>query len=199
MKKVFPALAYMNTPNLITTLGLALGVTAFYFLTESNLKAIVLCLFIASFLDFLDGFVAMKTDCRTNFGQILDSLVDFFICCVFPVAAVLVFLDAGVFLVATAAFYCACGLWRLAYYQITAAKKLEYYTGLPVPGAMLFVIAALWSALQYGLPAWILIAVFSLAGLLMVSFIRIKKYGVCQKTLCVLSLVFTVMVTAIQS
>ena len=199
MKKVFPALEYMNTPNFITTLGLALGVTACYFLTESNLKAIVLCLFIASFLDFLDGFVAMKTDCYTSFGQILDSLVDFFICCIIPAAAALVFLDAGVFLVATAAFYCACGLWRLAYYHITAAKNREYYTGLPVPGGMLIVIAALWAALQYGLPAWVLIAVFALTGLLMVSYIKIKKYGICQKTLCVLSLVFTVMVTAIQS
>ena len=197
MKKLFPVLEYMNVPNLITTLGLASGVAAYYLLTEGHFNGMVLCLFIASLMDLLDGFIATKMNRQTSFGQGMDSLVDFFVCCAFPVVAAFVTFDSDIFLTIAALFYCACGLWRLAYYYATSSENRKYFTGIPVPGVMLLVIAALWATLRFELPVWVLSATFAIMGLLMISCFKINKYGFCQKMLGGLWLVFIIVIMAL--
>jgi len=197
MKKYFPVLQYVNPPNLVTTLGMAFGVAACYYLVHGNLRATIVCLFIAMLMDVLDGLVAKLLDMKSTFGQQLDSLVDFFICCVMPVFIVLTFVGTGAHLVAALVFYAACGLWRLSHFTITAHKGRTHFTGLPVPGAMGIVCLAIWLTDFYALPDWPLTTAMALTGVLMISSFKIEKYGPLQKAVWVLSVVFVVLVLAL--
>ena len=192
MKKYFPVLQYVNVPNMITTTGLLFGIVACYYLAEGNLQAALVCLFLSTFMDLIDGFFAGKLKQRTRFGQYMDSLVDFFICCITPVWMVYAFVGNHFFLIVGLAFYCICGLWRLAYYNIIEADK--YFTGLPVPGAMMSVTIAIWGVHIYGLPVWVAAATFFIIGLLMISGINLRKYGLWQKAVAGIGLVFMVVV-----
>jgi len=194
MKKFFPVLQYINLPNSFTTLGLVFGIAACYFLIEGSLRGIFICLFFASLMDLIDGFFAEKFNQRTLFGQYADALVDFFICCIMPVLIVYTFLGSGILLISSVAFFCICGLWRLAYFNVVADEKRDYYTGLPVPGAMLIAMMTVWATVYYDLPVWISIVVFYLVGLFMVSFIKLVKYAIWQKLMWVVCLVFVLIV-----
>lgn len=188
----FPALKHFNIPNLITTLGMVFGIFAAYYLTQRDLRMAIICLFLASVMDFVDGFVASKMDKQTEFGQYLDTLVDFFTCCIIPVWMVHDLLGNSPIIIAALIVYCGCGLWRLAYYNIIEADK--YFTGLPVPGAMMSVTIAIWCVHIYGLPLWVAVVTFFVIGLLMISGINLKKYGLWQKVLGAVGAVFFVIV-----
>lgn len=192
MKKLFPVLEYMNVPNSITTLGLVFGIAACYFLVSNNLQGALICLSFSMLMDLCDGFFADKLDQQTEFGQYVDSLVDFFICCIIPILLVYTFVGSHFILVAALVFYCICGLWRLAYFN--TMEKEGHFIGLPVPGAMLFVTMAIWSVLHYGSPSWFIYLTLFLTGLLMVSFIKLQKYGLWQKSLWVVGLMFLVVI-----
>jgi len=195
MKSFFPALQYFNVPNAFTTLGLLFGIAACYLLAAGNVSGVIICLFLSTFIDFVDGFFAIKLNQQTNFGQYMDSIVDFFICCAIPVFMLYTLSGGSALTVTAAVVYCVCGLWRLAYYiSVTAAEKQSYYTGLPVPGGMLLSVASIWLVTSFELPVWICTVVFVLTGLLMASSIKLKKYGLCQKLLCVLWPAFMVAV-----
>ena len=190
--KLFPALTHFNIPNIVTTLGLIFGIAACYYLVDRNLRAAMVCLLFAGVCDLGDGFFATKLNQQSRFGQALDSLVDFFICVIMPVWIVHAFVGdswpARIGLV----FYCICGLWRLAYYTINEADKS--FTGLPVPSAMMLVIMATWSIVYSGFPEWVLTATFAITGVLMMSCIRLKKYGKWQIIMAGIGLAFFIMV-----
>ena len=190
--KIFPALAYFNVPNTITTTGLIFGIAACYYLVGRNLRAAMVCLFCAGVCDLVDGYFASKLNQQSRFGQVIDSLVDFFICVIMPVWIVHAFVGdswpARIGLV----FYCVCGLWRLSYYTITEADKS--FTGLPVPSAMMLVVIATWAIVYVGFPEWVLTVTFAVTGTLMLSCIRLKKYGKWQIIMAGIGLGFFVMV-----
>jgi len=193
LSKYFPALKHFNIPNMITTLGLVLGIFAAYFLTQQDLRMAIIMLGFAGLMDLMDGWVATKLNQQTEFGQYLDTLVDFFICCIMPIWMVHDLLIHGSlwenpFIVLSLIFYCMCGLWRLAYYNIIEAKK--HFTGLPVPGSMMFVTIAIWCVVMYGITVWLVIGTFFVIGLLMISGVQLTKYGLWQKAMGLIALVF---------
>ena len=188
MKKFFPVLEFMNVPNVITTLGLVFGIAACYFLVAGDLQGALICLSFSMLMDLCDGFFADRLNQQTQFGQYVDSLVDFFICCIIPILLVYTFVGSHLILVIALAFYCICGLWRLAYYNVM--ENDGHFIGLPVPGAMLLVTMAIWSVLHYGSPGWLVYLALFVTGLLMVSFIKLQKYGIWQKVMWVLGLGF---------
>jgi len=194
MKKYFPSLEYMNIPNMVTTLGLVSGVTAGYFLVEGSMRGAFLFLAFAMLMDLVDGFLAAKLNQQSRFGQYLDSLVDFFICCIMPGLLLLTFVENSALFVAAAAFVCICGLWRLAYFNVTAGEKRTYFTGMPVPGGALIGSMAMWLVVYYGFPAWVAAAAFFVAGLMMVAYIKLEKYGLWQKAMWAIGLAFAVLV-----
>lgn len=69
----------MNIANLLTLFRIAL-IPFFYFVFLSNFenKDIYACMIfiLASFTDFLDGYLARKYQLVTNFGKIMDPLAD---------------------------------------------------------------------------------------------------------------------------
>ena len=194
MKKYFPVLQYINIPNTFTTLGLVFGVVAIYFMTQGSLKGVLICLLLASLMDLVDGYFAVKLNQQTRFGEYADSLVDFFICCIMPVVIVYYFVANDLLIIISLLFYSICGLWRLAHFNVVASEKRNYFTGLPVPGAMLLVAIAIWAVVQYGLPAWLCVAAFFITGLLMISFFKIKKFGVGHKVLCAVDVGFFILI-----
>jgi len=167
------------------------GVVACHFIVVGNIKMVFICIFLATFMDLLDGFFAGKLDQRTEFGQQADSLVDFFVCCIVPMLVVQVFIGNSPVVLVSLIFYCMCGLWRLAHYNVIESKS--YFTGLPVPGGLLVTAMAIWSVVYFGLPAWLCTVVFFAAGILMVSGIKLEKYGLWQKIMWGLALVFLVL------
>jgi CDP-diacylglycerol--serine O-phosphatidyltransferase len=195
MRKVFPVLKYANIPNLVTTLGLVLGIVSCSFLFQNNLRLAIIFLFSATLMDVVDGFIAKKLKQQTSFGQYLDLLVDFFVCAAIPVMMLFIYTEVSVLIIAASAFYGVCGLWRLAYFiSVTAEENRPYFTGLPVPAALPLVVASVWLSVQYGLPAWSSVAAFFITGVLMISSIRFRKYGICQKTLAAVWLAFLIIV-----
>ena len=193
MKKLFPPLEYANVPNFITSLGLLSGIIACTFVVGGDLKSAVICIFVATLMDVVDGFAASKMNRQTKFGQYLDLLTDFFVCCGIPVLMLFTFTDVTILTAVAAIVYAVCGLWRLAYFiSVTAAENQPFFTGLPAPAAMLLAVASVWLFVYYGIFAWICPVVFSVAGLLMISSFKFKKYGICQKILGAVWLLFLV-------
>ncbi|MCO4054111.1 MAG: phosphatidylcholine/phosphatidylserine synthase [Bosea sp.] len=64
-------------PNLITLLGLALGLTGMRLAIEGRLELGVVCVLIAAALDGVDGRLARFLKGTSRFGAQLDSLADF--------------------------------------------------------------------------------------------------------------------------
>ena len=190
--KWFPALANLNVPNAITTSGLGFGIAACYFLVGGNFRAAMVCLFCAGVCDLVDGWFATKLNQQSRFGQAMDSLVDFFICVIMPVWIVHAFMGDNWALRVGLVFYCICGLWRLAFYMTNEADKS--FTGLPVPSAMMLVVMATWTILYVGFPEWALTVTFFVTGVLMLSYFRLKKYGIWQFVIGGIGLAFFIMV-----
>ena len=177
--KLFPILVHLNVPNAITTMGLVFGIFTCYFLTQRDLRMAIICLFFAGVMDLIDGFVAARLGQESAFGRHVDTLVDFFTCVIIPVWMVFDLLGDGVYIVAPLIFYCICGLWRLANYNITEASKS--FRGLPVPGSMFLIVMAIWCVEMYNVHVSLASAAFICVGLLMVSGIKLPKYGLWQK------------------
>ena len=192
MQKISPVLRHLNIPNLITTLGMAFGIVAAYHLTLRNLRMAIVFLFIAGCMDLFDGFVASKLNQQSEFGRYLDTLVDFFTCVIMPIWMVFDLFERNYMLFAALVFYCICGLWRLANYSLVGAGKT--FTGLPVPASMGLVTMTVWFVTKYDLPVIIGIVAFFVVGALMVSGIKLPKYGLWQKAFGLLGLGFVIYV-----
>jgi CDP-diacylglycerol---serine O-phosphatidyltransferase len=64
-------------PNIITLLGLIIGVSSVRFALDSKWEIAVYCILIAGILDGIDGRVARLLGATSPFGAELDSLCDF--------------------------------------------------------------------------------------------------------------------------
>jgi len=192
LETYFPAAKHANIPNVITSLGLVFGIFACYYLTQRDLRMAIIFLFFSAVMDACDGFVASKLNQQSEFGKYLDTLVDFFTCCIIPIWMVHDFLGNSPIIVGALIVYCICGLWRLAYYNIIEADKT--FTGLPVPGAMMIITIAIWIVVQEGVHLWLAAGTMFVVGLLMISGIKLKKYGIWQIVLGLSGLVFLAVV-----
>ena len=149
----------------------------------------------ALIFDILDGRIARWRQKTSTLGQELDSLSDVIS---FGVAPAMIAYGCGmqglydrIILV----YFIACGVSRLARYNVTAEElsegtgKVKYFEGTPIPTSILLVgimAAAAWfGAVREGL--WFgeirllgftlhpLVLMFALSGSLMISRIRIPK------------------------
>src|SRR3954471_12092326 len=106
---------------------------------------------LALVMDILDGRVARLRNEASPLGQELDSLADVVSFGVAPAAMAFACGTRGEGDALCLMYFVACGISRLARYNVTAASlagasgKVRYFEGMPIPSSLLLV--ALWAAL----------------------------------------------------
>ena len=151
--------------------------------------------FAALIFDILDGRIARWRQKSSTMGRELDSLADIIS---FGVAPAIIGYGCGMqglYDRIVLAYFVACGVSRLARYNVTAdalsegTGKVKYFEGTPIPTSSLLVLlmalAAWFGAVRENL--WFgevdlagfklhpLVLVFALSGSLMISRLRIPK------------------------
>jgi CDP-diacylglycerol--serine O-phosphatidyltransferase len=150
---------------------------------------------LALLFDVLDGRIARWRQRSSAMGRELDSLADIISFGVAPAAIAYGCGMQGLYDRVILVFFVACGVSRLARYNVTAealsdgGDKVKYFEGTPIPTSLVLVMvlaAAAWQG-ALGDRLWFgvveiagfrlhpLVLLFALSGSLMVSRIRIPK------------------------
>jgi len=150
---------------------------------------------LALVFDVLDGRIARWRQRSSAMGRELDSLADVISFGVAPAAIAYGCGMQGLYDRIVLVYFVACGVSRLARYNVTAEKlseggdKVKYFEGTPIPTSLALVIALAVAAMQgaIGGALWFgeltlggfhlhpLVLLFAVSGSLMVSRIRIPK------------------------
>jgi CDP-diacylglycerol--serine O-phosphatidyltransferase len=145
--------------------------------------------------DVLDGRVARWRQQASSLGRELDSLADVISFGVAPAMLAYACGMQGFFDRIVLAYFVACGVSRLARFNVTAVSmaddsgKVSHFEGTPIPTSVVLVVmlqVAAWSgAIRqdlwfgettiFGLTLHPLVLVFAVSGSLMISRIRIPK------------------------
>jgi CDP-diacylglycerol---serine O-phosphatidyltransferase len=145
--------------------------------------------------DVLDGRIARWRQRTSAMGRELDSLADVISFGVAPAAIAYAAGMQGLYDRIILVFFVACGVSRLARYNVTAEKlsdggdKVKYFEGTPIPTSLLLVILLAIAAWQgaVGPQLWFgavqiagytlhpLVLIFAISGSLMISRIHIPK------------------------
>lgn len=146
-------------PNLLTTGALFAGFYAVVAAMNGNFEKAAVAIFVAMFLDGLDGRVARLTSTESDFGKEYDSLADMVS---FGLAPALVVYEWGgetlrelgwawgKFGWLAAFFYAVCAAFRLARYNSrTGSTNKRFFEGLPSPSAAALVAALVWLCTDY--------------------------------------------------
>ena len=151
--------------------------------------------FAALIFDILDGRIARWRQRTSTMGRELDSLADVISFGVAPAVIGYGLGMQGLYDRIVLAYFVACGVSRLARYNVTAdalsegTGKVKYFEGTPIPTSILLVLvmslAAWFGAVRENL--WFgevvlagfrlhpLVLIFALSGSLMISRLRIPK------------------------
>ena len=150
---------------------------------------------LAMVFDVLDGRIARWRQKTSAMGRELDSLSDVISFGVAPAAIAYAAGMDGFWDRIVLVYFVACGVSRLARYNITAetlaqgSNKVKYFEGTPIPTSLLlvFAIGIAAAAGQIGDRLWFgmihigpwqlhpLVLVFAVSGSLMISRVRIPK------------------------
>ena len=150
---------------------------------------------LALFFDVLDGRIARWRQKSSALGRELDSLADVISFGVAPAAIAYGCGMQGLYDRIVLVFFVACGVSRLARFNITAealsegGDKVKYFEGTPIPTSLVLVMVLAAAAAQgaIGEQLWLgrldlggfylhpLVLIYALSGSLMVSRIRIPK------------------------
>ncbi len=146
--------------------------------------------------DVLDGRIARWRQKNSIMGRELDSLADVISFGVAPAVIAYGCGMQGLYDRIVLTFFVACGVSRLARYNVTAdelsegGSKVKYFEGTPIPTSVLLVVAlclaanqgalreSLWfgHVLVFGFTLHPLVLLFALSGSLMISRIRFPKF-----------------------
>lgn len=136
-------------PNLVTLVGLAIGMSSVRFALEDRWEASVTCILIATFMDALDGRIARMLNATSIFGAELDSLSDFANFGVAPAFIVYFWsfqkVEYKLFAWAAVLLFIICMAIRLARFNTTTPEKdprvKDFFIGVPAPvGAILMLM-----------------------------------------------------------
>jgi CDP-diacylglycerol---serine O-phosphatidyltransferase len=145
----FSMLRSYQPADLITLANGAAGMAAILivmgYLTSPQawrLYLAITLLAVALVLDIADGKVARRRDEHSPFGQELDSLADIVSFGVAPAALAYGLGMRGAFDIIILVYFVACGISRLARYNVTAGQladasgKVKYFEGTPIPSSL---------------------------------------------------------------
>jgi len=196
MIREFHLADWFTLANAICGVGALFSVMS-YLQTKAVFHLLLACALIplALLFDVLDGRIARWRQRTSAMGRELDSLADVISFGVAPAAIAYACGMQGLYDRIVLGFFVACGVSRLARYNVTAEKlaegsdKVKYFEGTPIPTSLLLVIVLAVAAWQgaVGDQLWFgmvrvagyklhpLVLMFALSGSLMISRIRIPK------------------------
>ena len=176
-------------PNLLTTGALFAGFYSIVAAIDENFLGAVWAIYIAMFLDGLDGRVARMTSTESDFGKEYDSLADMVS---FGLAPAIVTYQWGVVRLSEygllwgrlgwlAAFlYAVSAALRLARFNTSGSRDTRFFRGLPSPPAAAGIAAMVWGSIEYeigGLLALVAgVAITAMAGVAMMSNFRYLSF-----------------------
>tara|TARA_B110000971_G_scaffold206402_1_gene229615 strand:+ start:40 stop:831 length:792 start_codon:yes stop_codon:yes gene_type:complete len=137
-------------PNLLTLIGVCLGISSIKFALDQNYNIAVIFLIFAAILDTLDGRIARLIKGTSDFGKELDSLTDFVSFGIAP-AFILYFWELknyGKIGWAITLIFSVCCVLRLARFNLTkisedAEWKRNYFEGIPSPAGAILILLPL--------------------------------------------------------
>ncbi len=141
----------MLLPNMITLLGMSLGLTAIRFAIEGRFATAVFMILLAMLADGLDGFIARRFGAGSPMGAQLDSLSDFLCFGVAPAIIIyqLHLTQLGGFGWIFVLLFAAATCLRLARFNVMSDQADQstglkaYFVGVPAPaGAFLGLLPA---------------------------------------------------------
>ncbi len=177
-------------PNLLTTGALFAGFYSIVAAIDGNFLGAAWAIYIAMFLDGLDGRVARMTSTESDFGKEFDSLADMVS---FGLAPAIVIYQWGLErLPEYAALWGRLG-WLAAFlFTVAAAFRLarfntttevhdkHFFQGLPSPPAASGIAATVWLSIEYDIGGLVALAaglaVTALGGLAMMSNLRYLSF-----------------------
>ncbi len=167
-------------PNLITTVSMFLGFLSMVWSVQGRFSDACIAILLSALMDGLDGKVARLTHTASEFGVQYDSLAD---SVAFGIAPAIFMwqwqlTSFGNLGVAVAFFYAACGVLRLARFNIlSAVLSKRFFIGLPIPAggcalATFYFFATSLPDFLVGFVPWFSLFFLLLIGVLMVSRVR---------------------------
>ena len=160
-KKQFKIISTKKTryilPNILTLVGVCLGISSIKFSIDANYSLAVIFIFIAAILDALDGRIARLIKGTSEFGKELDSLTDFVIFGIAP-AFTIYFWELnkyGKLGWAITLIYSICCVIRLARFNLTKIDNSEswkqnYFQGIPSPiGGILILLPLIYELSEF--------------------------------------------------
>jgi len=196
MIREFHLADWFTLANAVCGVGALFAVMS-YLQTRDALHLYFACALIplALVCDVLDGRIARWRQQSSALGRELDSLADVISFGVAPAAIAYGCGMQGLYDRVVLVFFVACGVSRLARYNVTAEQlsagtgKVKYFEGTPIPTslALVLLLAAATSQGALGDAVWFgvidlggfrlhpLVLLFAVSGSLMVSRIRIPK------------------------
>ena len=180
-------LGFYDYTVVLTYISLGISVFGITMALEGNFRMAIFCLALSGLCDMFDGKIARtkknRTEDEKNFGIQIDSLCDVVCFGVFPAMICYclgVNTPAGV---AALIFYSIASVIRLAYFNVTEAKRQtqteenrKYYQGLPIT-SMAIILPFLYLMRRYYMIHFLIlihIAVI-IVGLLFILNIKVKK------------------------
>lgn len=181
-----------HIPNVVTTCNLVSGAFGSLCLFKDQLDTAVACLWLGSFFDFWDGFLARFLKVQSNLGKELDSLSDVVTFGWLPMAILYKTLcrytPADSWLPYVSLCTLLCAAFRLARFNTGNTSKI-YFSGLPVPAYALFISTLpstlSWSQRTFNLSPSLLSRVtvcVTALSLLMVSTLRFRSCKLTSMT-----------------
>jgi len=133
----------LDRPNLVSLLGLALGVLAIFFALQQNFPAAIIALLWAVLMDWFDGLVARRTPGRSEahklVGAHMDSLVDLVTSAVGPAILLLSVGNFNPWFYPGALALIMAGVLRLAYFDAFGVDANNTYAGITMDNSPLVV------------------------------------------------------------
>ncbi|MBE9144080.1 CDP-alcohol phosphatidyltransferase family protein [Planktothrix mougeotii] len=140
-----PILRQLDLANSLTLTGLVLSFFSVLFTVNGYYNQALICMMYAGIIDLFDGFVAKKisrTELQSEVGKQLDSIVDLCSFGLSPAIFAYCFGLNDLLSITILIVYLAATTLRLAYFNATGLineRNEQYYTGLPVTYAALFI------------------------------------------------------------
>lgn len=165
----------------VTLLSLLSAWSAIAFLLDGDLRLCIVFAVVAFLLDILDGSLARRLGTASEFGRLLDSMVD---AINYSLLAALVterVLIPGPIGFVVGFLILACGILRLVFFTINGFEEDDnrlYYVGVITPHLTLTVALLYVTSTLIPLPHMVIATVLTIVALAQLSTIRTRKTGV---------------------